>query len=144
MWLTMLWQNKGLVALVACLALFAGLAGALKVQTMRLDSTKAELAETTTARDEAIAAHDALVNEYEKQKALLAKREAARLQQEKDHAQLLTTLDNLLRNHGAWRGARVPGDVNRLLQALPTMPESGTAAVPADGQTAAGLPGDDQ
>lgn len=144
MWLTLLWQNKGLVALVALLAAFAALAGALKVQSMRLGSAKAALAATETARDEAIAAHDALVNDYAKQQALLAKREAVAEQQEKDHVNLLTTLDRILRDHSAWRGAAVPSDVNRMLQALPTVPTSGAAPEPIGPQAPASVPGDDQ
>ena len=137
MWLTLLWQNKGLVAMVALIAAFAGLAGALKIQTMRLDSAKADLEETTQARDVAIAAHDALANDYAKQKELLARREAVGAQQEKDHAQLVAKIDDILRGHRAWRGAAVPSDLDRMLRDLPTLPEKPR---PDPGQSAVGAP----
>ena len=142
MWLTLLWQNKGLVAMVALIAAFAGLAGALKIQTMRLDSAKADLEETTQARDVAIAAHDALANDYAKQKELLARREAVGAQQEKDHAQLVAKIDDILRGHRAWRGAAVPSDLDRMLRDLPTLPENPRRdpAQSPDRAPAAGVP----
>ena len=144
MWLTLLWQNKGLVALVALLAAFAGLATAVKVQSARLATAKEEIQTTQTQRDVAIAAHDRLVDDWKRQQVALNEREALRKQQEAENAKLHRTIQDILKSHRAWADARLPAAIVGVLQALP---ENAPAASPgplAGGATGPGVPRFDQ
>lgn len=129
MWITLLWQNKGLVAVAVAIAAFTGLVIALKVQTARISSLKEKVEVTQLQRDEAIKQHDALVNDWNRQQQILDEREALRKQQEAENAKLHQTIKQILQGHQAWASARVPSPVVGVLSALPET--AGAAGPPA-------------
>lgn len=144
MWLTLLWQNKGLVALVALLAAFAGLATAVKVQSARLATAKEEIQTTQTQRDVAIAAHDRLVDDWKRQQAALNEREALRKQQEAENAKLHRTIQDILKSHRAWADARLPVAIVGVLQALPANAPAASPGPSTGGAASPGFHGLDQ
>ena len=135
MFWSLLWQNKGLVALGVLLVLFLGLGTALKVQSARLAVAKSEIREEREAKEEAIRAHDRLVMDWERQQKVLNEREVLRKQQEEENAKLHQTIQDLLKTHRAWASAALPRDLVGVLQALPSDPSSAAASTPADAPT---------
>ena len=119
MWLTLIWQNKGLIAVASLVLLVLGLMTAIKVQSSRLDSQKAANKTLENERDVAIDAHDQLVKEIDRQRQIVADREIAREQQEKDYARLQRTLAEALRNARVWADTRLPDGVREAITALP-------------------------
>ena len=144
MWLTLLWKNKGLIALVALLAAFAGLATAVKIQSARLAAAKEEIQTTQTQRDVAIAAHDRLVDDWKRQQAALNEREALRKQQEEENAKLHRTIQDILKSHRAWADARLPVAIVGVLQALPANAPATSPGPLASGAASPGVSGLDQ
>ena len=134
MWLTLLWNNKGLVALGVLLVAFVGLGTALKVQSARLEAQQKLTLEERNAKEAAIEAHDQLVADWERQKRVLDEREALRQQQEVENAKLHQTIRKILQGHQAWATAALPADIVGVLQTLPK-DSVGTSAAPSEPNT---------
>jgi hypothetical protein len=111
-------QTK-VIILGVLLAIFAGLGIALKVQSDRLSSAQLKIGVVEVERDTAIEAHDALVKEYERQRAILSEREELRKQQEAQNAKLRQTIKEALQTNRTWADASIPASVLQTLQSLP-------------------------
>ena len=133
MWLTLLWQNKGMVALVAALAIFAVLGTALKVQSSRLKYEQKRLAEAEDQRDAAIEQHDRLVDAIARLQDALNQREAVRKQQEADNAKLRQTIKEALVQNRVWADTPVPAGVLQAMQAVPVAGDPTGASLPKTG-----------
>lgn len=119
MWLTLLWQNKGLIAVAFASLLVLGLISAVAVQSKRLEAAETANATLETERNVAIEAHDALTKEVERQQKIVADREIARQQQETDYVRLQKTLAEALRANRVWADTRLPDGVREALDTLP-------------------------
>ena len=126
MWLTLLWQNKGLVAIGVLILFIAGLLVAVKVQSSRLKVAQSANKTLETERDVAIEAHDQLTKEVARQRRIVEDREIARQQQEKDYVRLQQTLAVALRDNRAWANALIPDGVREALSTLPEAPSGDT------------------
>ena len=88
------------------------------MQTSRLSAAKAETITLETERDVAIEAHDALVKEVDRQRRIVADREIARQQQEKDYEKLQRTITAALQNNRIWAGTKLPDSVRETVHTM--------------------------
>lgn len=140
MWFAWALSNWKVIVVGAVLVLCAGLASALAIQTKRLEGKDAKITEAEQQRDSAIDAHNALVDQLEKQRLVLVEREKLRQRQEKENAKLHEDLRKALAANKAWADAVVPVDVVGLLQTLSEAVTASGLPAPADSGTGGKVP----
>lgn len=144
MWLTLLWQNKGLVALAAAILLMLGMVAAIKIQSNRLANAKQKIETVEKERDVAIDAHDRLVKDWERRTAILEQYEQEKKLREAENERLHKTLREALAKNRVWADTLIPADVTRVLQVLPKDDMQRNTTAPSSANASAGIQGQDK